>query len=106
MSAAEGSVRSTGSGGGGGGGGSVTSSNAKSPPERPKATRKSSIFGGLGFGGGTASSKEAGGGKSKLRYKEADVRAITDMGFTKDQAIWALVQNDQNVLHAINSLTR
>ncbi len=44
-------------------------------------------------------------GVGKLKYKESDVKTIMNMGFTRDQAVWALLQNDNNVVMAINSLT-
>ena len=43
---------------------------------------------------------------SRLKVKSKDVKMIMEMGFSKDQAVWALVENDNNVLQAINSLTR
>jgi hypothetical protein len=39
------------------------------------------------------------------KCKESDVKAIVDMGFARDQAVWALMQNGHNVVMAINSLT-
>ncbi len=46
-----------------------------------------------------------GGGKSKHKCKESDVKKITEMGFTRDQAVTALMQNDNNLVMAIHSLT-
>jgi uncharacterized UBP type Zn finger protein len=48
------------------------------------------------------------GGKehvAKLKYNEADVKRITKMGFTRDQAVQALIENHHNVEGAVNSLT-
>jgi NACalpha-BTF3-like transcription factor len=66
--------------------------------------KKKSMFSSF-FAGGKGDKSNSPGDVSKLRYKEADVRAIMEMGFSKDQAVWALVQNDHNLLLAINSLT-
>lgn len=41
----------------------------------------------------------------KLKYKEADVQKIVKMGFTRDQAVQALVENHQNVDEAVHTLT-
>jgi hypothetical protein len=68
--------------------GSVVGATEKSKP----VTRKSSIFGG---------SK-----KEKSRYKESDVKTIVNMGFNRDQAVNALLQYDNDLLRAIDSLTR
>ncbi|RYH14532.1 hypothetical protein EON65_33450 [archaeon] len=45
------------------------------------------------------------GGGKKLKYKEADVKTIMNMGFSRDQAVWALMQSENNVVNAIMSLT-
>ncbi|KAJ1389339.1 hypothetical protein B484DRAFT_409352 [Ochromonadaceae sp. CCMP2298] len=88
------------------------------PPALPGAPApKRSIFGFSRKGG---ESKEAKGAahaaqhetfglqtrdkKGKLKYREADVKSITKMGYTRDQAITALLQNHNNVSHAIDSL--
>ena len=39
------------------------------------------------------------------KCRESDIRTIVGMGFTRDQAVWALMQSDQNVVMAINALT-
>lgn len=39
------------------------------------------------------------------RCKESDIKKIIEMGFTRDQAITALLQNDHNIVMAIHSLT-
>lgn len=70
---------------------SVVSSGSATEKSKPVA-RKSSIFGG---------SK-----KEKARYKESDVKTIVNMGFNRDQAINALLQYDNDLLRAIDSLTR
>ena len=41
----------------------------------------------------------------KLKYKEADVQKIVKMGFTRDQAVQALIENHQNVDQAVHTLT-
>lgn len=41
----------------------------------------------------------------KLKYKEADVQKIVKMGFTRDQAVQALVENHHNVDEAVHMLT-
>lgn len=42
--------------------------------------------------------------KMRLRYKESDVATLTDMGFTREQAIQGLVQNGNNVCRAVDAL--
>lgn len=44
--------------------------------------------------------------KGEIKCKESDIKAITKMGFSREQAVWALSQNDNNVTLALNSLTR
>ena len=44
--------------------------------------------------------------KGEIKCKESDIKAITRMGFSREQAVWALSQNDHNVTMALNSLTR
>lgn len=39
-----------------------------------------------------------------LGYQEKDVRMITELGFSKEQAVQALIQNNHNVTLATNSL--
>ena len=41
----------------------------------------------------------------KLKYKEADVNKIMKMGFTKDQAVQALIENNNNLDAAVHTLT-
>lgn len=41
----------------------------------------------------------------KLKYKEADVQKIVKMGFARDQAVQALVENHHNVEEAVHMLT-
>jgi uncharacterized UBP type Zn finger protein len=41
----------------------------------------------------------------KLKYNEADVNKIMKMGFTRDQAVQALVQSHNNVDEAVHILT-
>lgn len=41
----------------------------------------------------------------KLKYHEADVQKIVKMGFTRDQAVQALVENHHNVDEAVHMLT-
>jgi NACalpha-BTF3-like transcription factor len=45
-------------------------------------------------------------GSIRHNCKESDLKKLTEMGFTRDQAITALVQNEHNLINAINSLTR
>jgi NACalpha-BTF3-like transcription factor len=52
--------------------------------------------------GGKPKSKDG----MKHKCKESDIKKIVEMGFTRDQAITALVQNDQNLVMAINCLTK
>jgi NACalpha-BTF3-like transcription factor len=44
--------------------------------------------------------------RRRLGYREEDVRVLTDMGFAKDQAVQALVENNQNVGRAAEMLLR
>lgn len=76
-----------------------TASTAAAPAsgEKPKLVKKRSIF---NFGGGSSAEEP----REKLKYREADVRMITKMGYTKDQAVWALLQSHNNVPHAIDML--
>jgi NACalpha-BTF3-like transcription factor len=39
-----------------------------------------------------------------FKYRKSDVKVITELGFTKEQAIQALIENNQNVNLATNSL--
>lgn len=71
---------------------------------RPKLSKKLSIFSRKSSTNDTAAA--FGLSSKNLKYKEADVNSIMQMGFTRDQAVWALVQNDNNVVNAIMSLTR
>ena len=76
------------------------SSQSREPPA--KLVKKRSIFNFVssdnsGGGGG-------GGHTEKPRYKEADVRAITKMGYSKEQAVWALLQSNNNLPMAIDTL--
>mmetsp|Transcript_12976 Transcript_12976/g.21588 ORF Transcript_12976/g.21588 Transcript_12976/m.21588 type:complete len:144 (+) Transcript_12976:588-1019(+) len=41
---------------------------------------------------------------TKLKCRESDIKIITKMGYTRDQAIWALMHNQNNVARAIESL--
>jgi hypothetical protein len=41
---------------------------------------------------------------NKIKLKTADLKQLERMGFTRDQAIQALIQNDNNVHHAANAL--
>lgn len=41
----------------------------------------------------------------KLKYNDADVNKIMKMGFTRDQAVQALVQSHHNVDEAVHMLT-
>ena len=41
----------------------------------------------------------------KLKYNENDVQKIVKMGFTRDQAVQALVECHHNVDSAVNMLT-
>jgi uncharacterized UBP type Zn finger protein len=41
----------------------------------------------------------------KLKYNEADVNKVMKMGFTRDQAVQALVQSHNNVDEAVHMLT-
>ena len=43
-------------------------------------------------------------GGTKLRYRDADVKRLIKMGFTRDQAIQALIQTDHDVQRAANIL--
>jgi NACalpha-BTF3-like transcription factor len=49
-------------------------------------------------------SDSSGSGK-KTKCKESDIKKIMEMGFTRDQAVTALLQQDHNLIMAINSLT-
>lgn len=77
-----------------------TTSNAAAPSgEKPKLVKKRSIFNFVSGGGGASEEP-----RERLKYKEADVRVITKMGYSKDQAVWALLQSHNNVPHAIDLL--
>lgn len=39
-----------------------------------------------------------------LKYKDADVKVIMGMGFTKEQAVQALIENRNDINAATNSL--
>lgn len=69
---------------------------------RPGIVKKRSMFNlsRLGGGGGNGNPFTA----ARLKYKESDVKAIMDMGYCRDQAVWALVQNQNNVPMALESL--
>lgn len=82
------SIASTGSGGSGS---SRPSRSGYASDEPAKISKRPSIF---GFGG------------SNRKVKESDVKTITSMGFTRDQAVHALMQFDNNVVLAIDSLAR
>eukprot|EP01039_Chlorochromonas_danica_P003720 gene3720-4069_t len=81
---------------------SASSPNREQPK---KIVRKISLFSRKNSQQNNGSDSTFGAGNSKLKYKEADVRSIMQMGFSKDQAVWALIQNDNNVVNAILSLT-
>lgn len=42
--------------------------------------------------------------KQRLKYKEKDVETITSMGFTREQAIQSLIENNNKVNVAVHSL--
>ncbi len=42
--------------------------------------------------------------KLRLKYKEKDVETITSMGFTREQAIQSLIENNNKVNVAVHSL--
>jgi uncharacterized UBP type Zn finger protein len=44
--------------------------------------------------------------RKRLHYKEADVRVLVDMGYSKEQAVQALVENNNNVGLAAEMLAR
>lgn len=77
---------------------------SKQPPPRG-ITKKLSIFS-RKSSASDVNTASFGLTSKNLKYKEADVKSIVAMGFTRDQAVWALVQNDNNVVNAIMSLTR
>jgi hypothetical protein len=85
------------------GGAPAASSSSASGPPKALGAKKRSIFsfvtGGDGGGGGGPKAE-------KKKYKESDVRAITDMGYAREQAVWALLQSDNNLAMAIESLCR
>ena len=41
----------------------------------------------------------------KIKYKEADVKQLVKMGFSKDQAVQALMENDNDVRLAAEALS-
>ena len=41
----------------------------------------------------------------KLKFKEADVQKIVKMGFSRDQAVQALVESNHNVEEAVHMLS-
>jgi NACalpha-BTF3-like transcription factor len=67
------------------------------PPNR--SLRITNIF------GRQSSKKESDSSGKKTKCKESDVKKIMEMGFTRDQAVTALLQQDHNLIMAINSLT-
>ena len=67
---------------------------------RPKIAKKRSIFNFSRSGG------PDGEQAPKVKYRESDVKLITNMGYSKEQAVWALVQNGNNVTMAIDALCR
>jgi hypothetical protein len=71
------------------------------PGGRPQLTKKRSIF---NFTSVKPSDEIA--PKEKLKYKEADVKTLTNMGYSREQAVWALLQNNNNVPMAIDALCR
>jgi hypothetical protein len=75
---------------------------SRPPPNLANGGRQKSFFGSFFQRSGS----NAVGGNSNLRARESDVRTIMNMGFTRDQAVWALLQNDHNVILAVNSLTQ
>lgn len=93
-------------GGGGGGDGSFGSF------LRKKTMRKMKVFLGLPVGDhhlkrdkfGNMKSEDERNIQKKLRYKDSDVQAIINMGFTKEQAIAALAANKNKVNDAVNAL--
>ena len=65
-------------------------------PSNPKSLKKTT----------SVLTKMFGSSNGEIKCKESDVKTIVKMGFSRDQAVWALAQNDHNVAMAINSLTR
>jgi septal ring factor EnvC (AmiA/AmiB activator) len=56
------------------------------------------------FGFGKSQSPKSGVTTTTHYVKEKDVKKITDMGFTKDEALWALLLNNSDVQRAIDCL--
>lgn len=84
-----------------GSGGNSGSSNANNNPGGDrKLVKKRSIFNFVTSGNGG----EHTGSSGRQRYKDSDVHAITKMGYTKDQAVWALLQSNNNLPMAIEAL--
>lgn len=73
------------------------SSQSREPP--PKLVKKRSIFNFV-----SSDSNGGNGHVEKPRYKEADVRTITKMGYSREQAVWALLQSNNNLPMAIETL--
>lgn len=74
------------------------SDNVTSTSTQPRAlSRTSSAFGWFFSGGGNENVDP--------RCKTADIKRITEMGFSHDQAVSALMVNDFNLARAIDSLT-
>lgn len=80
----------------GSGGGTNRPSALNTTAERPKPVKSTSIFGFM-----TSST----GKNDRKGCKESDISAITNMGFTREQAIIALLAHNQNLLRAVDSLT-
>lgn len=66
--------------------------------DRPKLVKKRSIFNFTTRGSGADEVAP------KPKYKESDVKTLTNMGYSREQAVWALLQNNNNLPMAIDAL--
>jgi hypothetical protein len=76
----------------------TSSTSAAAAAPRPALAKKRSIF---SFGS-RASDETA--PREKLKYKESDAKVLTGMGYSKEQAVWALLQTHSNLPAAIDLL--
>lgn len=85
-------------------GGGSEATTPESLPRGIKKTNSFKAFFGIGSKVKLEKTKEEKALQKKLKYKDADVITLMDMGFSREQAVQALVESQNNLTIATNSL--